>query len=39
MGPGVITSLVEIVEETLGKRFSFLWFPGRSADPGKGPIL
>ena len=38
-GPGLIRFFVDIVVGTLGNLFNFRWFPGRSADPGKGPIL
>ena len=39
IGPELIRSLVDIVVGTLGNLVSFLWLPGRRADPGKGPIL
>ena len=38
-GPESIVFLVEIVVGTLGNLFNLRWFPGRRADPGKGPIL
>ena len=39
IGPGTILSLIEIVDGFNGNLFNLRWLPGKSADPGKGPIL
>ena len=39
IGPGFIVFLVDIVVETIGKRFNLRWLPGKRAEPGNGPIL
>ena len=39
IGPGVILFLIEIVDGINGNLLSLRWFPGKRADPGKGPIL